>query len=108
MAFEQKEMQGLIITNPAKAKAKILSALKGARVHMGNAATALDCSHVTLLRWIAKLGLQKEVDAMKDDAIKRGTYDGHKGGRPKGSTVSSGRAKPRARAKSSDRSDARA
>lgn len=105
MAFEQKEMQALIITKPAEAKRKILAALKSNGVHMGNAAASLDCAHVTLLRWIAKLGLSAEVEAMKDTAIKKGWYEGHKGGRPKGATVASGRAKPRS--KSSDRSDAR-
>lgn len=108
MAFEQKEMQGIILTDPAEAKRMILAALESNGVHMGKTSSALGCAHVTLLRWIAKLGLADKVDAMKERAIKKGWYEGHKGGRPKGSTVASGRAKARTRAKSSDRSDARA
>lgn len=107
MAFEQKEMQALIITSPDKAKKQILAALKSSGVHMGHAATALGCAHVTLLRWIAKLDIGDDVDAMKARAVREGWYAGHKGGRPKGSTVASGRAKPRTKS-TSDRSDARA
>lgn len=92
MAFEQKEMQGLIIAFPDKARAKIIAALKKNGVHMGKASKALACSHVTLLRWIVKLGLEKEVEKMKKEAIKAGTYAGIGTGRPRGTTVANGAA----------------
>lgn len=107
MAFEQKEMQGIIITDPKRACAMIIAALTASGVHIGNASAALGCNRITLIRWIAKLALVEQVDRMKVKAIKSGTYEGRKGGRPQGSTVASGAARRHSRTKASDRSDAR-
>jgi len=92
MSFEQKEIQGLIIAEPEKARKKILSALEASRMHMGDAAKRLGCAHSTLLRWIAQLALARPIEVLKARAIRQGWHHNKIGGRPKGSTVETGAA----------------
>lgn len=92
MAFEQKEMQAIMVVDPARAKQMILDALASTGVHIGNASKSLGCNRITLTRWIVKLDLGAAVEAMKTQAIADQTYEARKGGRPKGTTVSAGAA----------------
>lgn len=87
MSGQRHTINALIQVDPSKAKAQILAALKQTGVHKGDAAAQLGCSHGTLLRWIAELGLSVEVEAMAERAAREGWHHGknrQSPGRPKG------------------------
>lgn len=105
MPFEQKEILALIIADPAKAKTKILVALQATGMHMVEAAKRLGCDNSTLLRWIDRLGMKRDVERMRARAEREGWHHKKHGGRPKGTTVANGATAPRG-SKASDRSDA--
>ncbi len=85
--FQKHDISSLIALEPKKASAQILEASERSGVHKGDAAKALGCSLATLLRWIAKLGLEPKIAKAEKAAEKAGTLRGgrRKGGRHKGS-----------------------
>lgn len=95
MAYVIHEINALISINPEKAKKTILSALKKARMHKEDAAAELGCNYVTLLRWISRLSMEKDIEAANDLAKKQGKFHDRKGGRPVGTTVANGAARPK-------------
>lgn len=90
MAHVLHEIHSDIHFRPAKAKARILAALKGAGMHRNNAAKTLGCSYNTFLRWIAMLGLRLTIEQMTKQAKKEGWFSEGRTGRPSGSTIANG------------------
>lgn len=82
--YTKHELASLIETNPKEAGEKILKAIRSARAHKGDAAKQLGCSHQTLLRWIARLGISKDVEKLVTEAEKKGWIHDKIGGRPPG------------------------
>lgn len=99
MAHADHEITHLIAVDPTKAKAKILQALKAARMHKAVATKEIGCSHGTFLRWIVRLGMQQEIEEMAAKAVKEGWHHEERGGRPQGSTVANGAAPRNSRTK---------
>lgn len=93
MAYANHEINALISIDPEKAKDLILSALKKAKMHREEAAANLDCNYGTLLRWIVRLSMQREIARLTKAAKKEGWYHGRKGGRPTGTTIANGAAR---------------
>lgn len=82
MANPHQEINALIALDPAKAAEIILDALRDAGMHKGNAAKAMECSHGTLLRWIARLNLDAKIAKMLKDAERKGWRHNGRTGRP--------------------------
>lgn len=83
MARVNYKIAHLIHTDPNEAKNQILEALRTEKMHIGNAAHRIGCTHGTLLIWMKKLEMQKAVDKLKATALKEGWHHEERGGRPK-------------------------
>ena len=94
MAYVIHEINALISIDPTKAKKTILAALKKAKMHKEDAAKLLGCNYVTLLRWISRLDMEAEIEEANTLAKKQGKFHDRKGGRPLGTTVANGAARP--------------
>lgn len=57
-------MGALIVVDPDKAKAEILDAIDKAKGNRTHAANAIGATQRNLLRWIAKLDMWPDVDAL--------------------------------------------
>ena len=76
----------LIYTDPGEAKKQILEAFRREKMHVGNTAARIGCTHGTLLIWIARLtGLRSQIDKLKARAQDEGWHyvKEERGGRPK-------------------------
>lgn len=78
----------LIHVKPAEAKRLILDALRGAKMHKGQAAKALGCGPATFIRWVDALALDEDIAKMKTRAEKEGWHHDmlSRGGRPPSET----------------------
>jgi transposase len=83
--FQKHDLSALIEAKPKEAAERIMVALRQAKAHKADAAKRLGCSHQTLLRWIAKLGIGAQVDKLIARAEREGWHHGRTGGRPQGS-----------------------
>lgn len=83
--YQKHELGSLIEYKPKEATERILNALREAKAHKADAAKLLGCSHGTLLRWIAKLGIGPQIDKLVAKAEREGWHHGRTGGRPRGS-----------------------
>lgn len=73
----------LIHTDPKAARDQILEAFRAEKMHVGNAAKRIGCTHGTLLIWIAKLEMGPAVAKLKKLAEREGWHHENHGGRPR-------------------------
>lgn len=83
MARVNHVISHLIHLDPKKAKDLILTALRDNKMHVGDAAKAIGCTHGTLLIWIGKLEMQPAVEKLRALATREGWHHDRHGGRPK-------------------------
>lgn len=74
MSNKSHVLRHLIHVDPKAAGDQILKAIWDAQCHKGNAAKALGCRHGTMLKWIAKLGIEERVEQLIERAKKSGHY----------------------------------
>lgn len=58
----------LVLYEPQLARERILEALRAEHGNLTHTAKRLDVSHRSLLRWVAELGLQRDVDLIRTQA----------------------------------------
>ncbi len=80
MAFVKHQMRSLIDVDPDRARREILAAVRKAKMHMGEAAKALECRQQTLLSWVRALDLEQEIDEMRETAKRNGWHHDRLGG----------------------------
>lgn len=87
MSYVNHDINAMIFLNQESAKKRILDVLKKTKMHKGEAAKELGCSHATLLRWIARLQLDEAIDKLQARAHEKGWHfrRNPSSGRPKGS-----------------------
>ncbi len=106
MARVNHQIAHLIHIDAKAASKKILEALRAEKMHMGNTAARIGCTHGTLLLWIKKLDMVEPVEKLRLGMIEQlrrqskreGVREPRFGGRQKMSTEERAAAKA-ARAK---------
>lgn len=73
-------MLALIELRPEEARRKIVATFRSAKCHYGQTAKALGCSHGTLNRWLATLGVKQACQELEKKAEEEGWHHGIHGG----------------------------
>lgn len=80
----RQQLTALLIIDPGRVRAEILRAFKRARAHREEAARLLGCGRVTFIRWVERLGMEKELARLEEQAKAEGWHHGRVGGWPRG------------------------
>lgn len=88
MAYKVQPLGMMVTLDPDKARAEIIEAYTKAGASLTDAASRLECSMSSLLRWIDSLGMMAEIRGLKKKAKREGWHHDRNslGGRPVGST----------------------
>ena len=80
MSFVHHSLAEMIESKPEEATRKICEAYRAAFCHLADTAEVLGCGRATLFRWIAKLGIEKELKSIEKRSILEGWHHGRLGG----------------------------
>jgi len=84
MSFRETEMSLDVRANPGRAVGKIIKAYRKTGANLQAAAVLLGTTERTMHRWVIRLELTKELQRLKEAALKEGWHHDHSrhGGRP--------------------------
>jgi transposase len=79
VSYQKHPMASLIDVQPDEARKRILEAYAECGLQQGDAAAMLNVAESTLIRWVKRLAMGPQVEALRERARKKGIY---KFGRP--------------------------
>lgn len=74
MAFHKIKFSAVIEADPGAARELLLSAFREAKANRAGAARIMEVSAITFSRWVDKLDLRKEIDAIEARAHREGWH----------------------------------